>query len=191
MTSVVPIQHVTLALKQLLLDRMERGRDVTFSFGPPKGDDGVAGTPRVNLFLFQVSENPHLRHTVEAPQPPGVTARPPPLRWDLRYLLTTYGTAEFRGGGEEVPAESRAELEAQALLADAMQVLHRVGLLPLRTPRPGPPSERSPGAGSQDETLRVVPVPYDLEQLSGLWRALRIDFQRAAAFEVSGLRVLP
>ena len=41
MTSVVPIQHVTLALKQLLLDRMERGRDVTFSFGLPKGDDGV------------------------------------------------------------------------------------------------------------------------------------------------------
>ena len=189
MTSVVPIEHVTLALKQLLLDRMERGRDVTFSFGPPKGDDGVAGTPRVNLFLFQVSENPHLHHNVEAPQPSGATARPPPLRWDLRYLLTTYGTAEFRGGGEEVPAESRAELEAQALLADAMQVIHRVGLLSLRTPRQGPPSELSPGAGSQDETLRVVPIRYDLDQLSGLWRALRIDFQRAAAFEVSGLRV--
>ncbi len=190
MTHVTRFERVTLALCEVLRDRMERGREVAFSFGPPELGDGEAERPRVNLFLYHVSESPLLQNVPRESPVAGGAARSPGLRWDLHYLLCTYGTTGYPGGGPACSGKSRADLEAQGLLCDAMHVLRGVGHLLLRSSEPGPRPSPHPGEEAEGpaETLRVELRRLGPDQPGHPWRAWGIGYQRAAAYDVRGLR---
>jgi hypothetical protein len=133
---------------------------------------GPNATPRLNLFLHQVSQNPGWRNV----QQPSVDAAgnrtsSPPLALDLHYLLTAYGPAE---------------LQSEVLLGYGMQLLHKIPVLDRtdiedRLPLP----LRSSLLGRQVETIKVTPEPMSSEELSRLWSALQARYRPTAAYHVS------
>jgi hypothetical protein len=189
------LQLVSLTLADLLRDRMQR-QDVAFTFSrplspPPNGNP----TPRLNLYLYQVLENPAFRNEEEPPQAiPGQYGHPP-LALSLYYLITSYGAATPIPPPENAapfPADSLAELDAQFILADAMRVLHDFPIISRNTPRlrgPGPPQIIDPGLQQDFESLRLVPRQMSIDELTKVWTAFKEDFQRSVGYEVTVVRV--
>jgi len=133
---------------------------------------GPNATPRLNLFLHQVSQNPGWRN-VEQPSVDvaGRRTASPPLALDLHYLLTAYGPAE---------------LQSEVLLGYGMQLLHRspvLGRADIEDRLPVP--LRSSMLGRQVETIKVTPEPMSSEELSRLWSALQARYRPTAAYHVS------
>lgn len=186
------LQRVSLNLAELLRDRMQR-IDVSFSFGPPGASANQKG-PRLNLFLYQVNENPAFRNEEDPRRAIPGHYGSPPLALELGYLFTSYGTPTSLPTPTGFPAiqpESLSELDAQFILADAMRVLHDVPIITRKTQR-----ERVPGGSLLDpelefefESLRVSPRGLNLDDLTKLWTAFKEDFQRSVAYGVSIIRV--
>src|SRR5579864_4871161 len=120
------LMRLSLNLADLLQDRMFR-TDVSFSFGLPHTLPGGEQKPRLNIFLFQVNENPAFRNEEDPRRAVSGAYGSPPLALELNYLLTSYAVApqnlNFQLAGLLSP-ESLAELDSQYILADAMRVLH-------------------------------------------------------------------
>ena len=103
MSDYQAVGGVSATLQALLRDRMEMPlarfpsvTSVPVTVGTPPAPEGSIPpspeAPRVNLFLYRVSENPFLKNQ----EIPGHGSRGayghPPLSLELHYLLTTYGT---------------------------------------------------------------------------------------------------
>ena len=189
MAGIQGIQKVTTALGALLLDRMETA-GVVVSCGVPRAD-GNGDVPRVNLFLYHVKENPYLRNEEDPRrQAPGAYGSPP-LALELSYLVTSYGRKVVTVESGLQTGDTQSELEAQKVLADAMTVFHGVAILNRRTP-----STKSldgllldTALRQEFESIKITPRSLDLEDLSKLWTALKADFQRSVAYQVSVVRV--
>jgi hypothetical protein len=181
------IQRVTKTLSDLLLDRMVTAETITF--GPPylKPD----GKARINLFLYAVAENAAFRNEEDPRVAVNGQYGSPPLALELSYLLTTYGDREGEDNG--VMPESAADLAAQRILGDAMRVFHDVPIISRSTPAQsallGRPFVLDPGLQTEFESLRVVPRSMSLDDLSKLWTALKDEFQRSVAYNVSVVRI--
>src|SRR5919202_5943513 len=109
MSNFKAISGASTSLRTLLRDRMEDPVDVTIA--PP--DVTVSGVTdkRLNLYLYQVTENGYLENQeIPGHGHPGSYGHPP-LSLDLYYLLTSHGSSE---------TEEDSDLEAQQILADAM-----------------------------------------------------------------------
>jgi hypothetical protein len=189
------LQLVTLTVADLLRDRMQR-RDVAFTFSRPLSPDPTAAAAaRLNLYLYQITENPAFRNEEEPPQAiPGQYGFPP-LALSLYYLITSYGVPTRippPENGAPFPQDSLTELDAQFILADAMRVLHDFPIVSRATPRlnpPGPPQIMDPGLQSDFESLRIVPRQLTLDELTKVWTAFKEDFQRSVGYEVTVVRV--
>jgi hypothetical protein len=190
------LQLVTLTLADLLRDRMAR-HDVAFTFARPLAPDPtvVPTTPRLNLYLYQVLENPSLRNEEEPPQAISGQYGSPPLVLSLSYLLTSYGKPtdiKPPENGVPFPVDSLAELDAQFVLADAMRVLHDIPIITRNTPRlgsPGLPQILDPGLQADFESLRIVPKQLSIDELTKVWTAFKEDFQRSVGYEVTVARI--
>lgn len=186
------LKRLTLNLAELLHDRMFR-TDVAFSFGTPHPIAEEIG-PRLNIFLYQVTENPAFRNDEDPRRAVSGSYGSPPLPLELGYLFTSYGkTTDVEPPPPIAPLsnESLAELDAQFVLADAMRVLHDVPIVTRKTQRQRPPGGALLNVGLQTEfeSLRIIPRELNLDELSKLWTALKDDFQRSVAYEVSVLRI--
>jgi hypothetical protein len=109
------INGVSSTLRNLLSDRMEYRKPgaveaVPVTIAPPDIQTNAGEGPRVNLFLYRVAENPHLKNQEMPGGPAGLGI--PMLSIDLHYLLTASGEGED------------SDSEAQTILGDAMRVLH-------------------------------------------------------------------
>lgn len=191
MAGINGLQRVTLTLTNLLADRMQR-TDAAITFGIPR--TGLTGTrSRLNIFLYQVRENPAFRNDEDPRRTVPGTLGSPPLALELSYILTSYGlgTATIQGVPNTTPADSVAELDAQELLADAMRVLHDVPIITARTPRINPPGGNllDDALQKEYEAVRITPRSLTLDDLSRLWTALKEDYQRSAAYEISVVRI--
>jgi len=141
---------------------------------------------RVNLYLYEVLENPFLRNQEPPGQGHGGAYGLPPLSLDLHYLLTAYGPET----GET------ADLQAQEVLGDAMRVLHDFNILTggLRITRPtagmvGDPI-LDPGLSDQFEKIKLTLQPLTLDEFSKLWTALpEANFRRSVAYQVSVVQI--
>jgi hypothetical protein len=98
------INGVSLTLRKLLLDRMEfttANLAITISTPFIEANQNPAGgntTPegdRINLFLYQVSENPFLKNQ-DLPNNRGSRGTLP-LSLNLHYLITAYGSTLQNG----------------------------------------------------------------------------------------------
>jgi len=182
MSDYKALAGVSRTLRTLLLDRIEAPLPVTIA--PPDSTESTG--KRVNLYLYQVSENPFLRNQEPPGQGHAGAYGLPSLSLDLHYLLTAYGP----------DSGDTADLQAQEVLGDAMQVLHDLNLITagLRVTRPtagmvGDPI-LDPGLADQFEKIKITLQPLTLDDFSKLWTALpETNFRRSVAYLVSVVQI--
>lgn len=182
---------VGLTLQALLADRLRHpnGSDtpVPVTLGPPgpeRDPEGTAESPRVNLFLFRVSESPFLKND----DLPGAAGNGryghPPLSLELHYLLTVYGSTANGDFFDETPAHR--------LLGSAMGILHDHAVitdsLVTRRPPAGAPVLDASLRGERDR-IKLTLQPLVLEDLSNMWTALELSYRLSVGYEVSVVRI--
>ena len=179
MSDFKAIAGVSATLRTLLRDRMANQVPVTIA--PPDVQVSSATGRRVNLFLYQITENAHLKNQ----EIPG-TGHPadyghPPLSLDLHYLLTAYGESEEDEG------------EAHQVLGDAMRVFHDHALITdqLRQTRDAEPHQPvlDPGLRGQFEQVKLCLEPIGLEDLSKVWTALTQPYRLSVAYKISVVQI--
>lgn len=200
MSNALAIAGTTAVLKDLLdsglidhrvTDVLGAGVLVTSLAPDTVPIDGDGAVPRLNLFLYQVTQNAGWRN-VDLPSrdAQGRRASNPPLALDLHYLLTAYGAAE---------------LQAEVLLGYGLQMLHQNAVLSRQAIRtalvPEPVSAallpsvyqalRSADLADQVELLKITPSPMSTEEISRLWAALQAHYRPTAAFQVSVVLIEP
>jgi hypothetical protein len=158
------------------------GADPEVTVLPPDRITSGAGTPnRINLFLFQATENAAWRN-LDFPSRNGSGERltNPKLALDLHYLVT---------------AHAGAELQAEALLGHAMFVFHEtpvvtrkaiqdsLNLLPIGNPFFD--ALRNARLRDQFEQIRIVPRVLNVEEVSKIWTALQSQYRTTAAYQVT------
>ncbi len=186
MSGPFALAAVSAVLRRLILEQL--GDADLASFGniratalpPDQITTGVQEAPQLNLFLYQVTPNPGWRNVGLASRGAGdERLTNPPLALDLHYLLSAYGAAE---------------LQPEALLGYAMQVLHEVPFLSrdfIRGTWPGggsDPVEQALAASNlaeQIEQIKITPQTLTTEEMSKLWSATTARFRPSAAYLVS------
>jgi hypothetical protein len=154
---------------------------VTVSAEPPDRIEIDNASPdRINLFLFQATENPGWRNAAfPSRNPNGDRISNPPLALDLSYLLTAYGSAG---------------LHAEALLGYAMFVLHEMPVLTRDAIRevsitpPAPPllaGLTSSELADQIEQIKIAPQIMSVEEISKIWSALQSQYRPTAVYKAS------
>lgn len=126
---------------------------------------------RLTLFLYAVSENPHLKNAPAPPASPGIR-RAPPLHLDLSYLLTAHGS-------RLITDRTERSLEEHRILGRAMRVLYDNSLLT--------GSVLKGGLAGSTAQFRVNLQPLALDDLSKIWTALPNNALKASA----GYQVTP
>lgn len=179
MSNFLAIATATTALSQFLQGAANEavpGATVT-TVRPESKDSGVPD-PAINVYLYQVVPNPAWRNAdLPARRGDGTMIQVPQAALDLHYLLTFYG--------------NEAELEPQRLLGSATSVLHAQPILTRKMIRAAL-STVTAGHGDhylvnsdlaeQIETVKFMPLPLDLEELSKLWT---VFFQTPYALSVT------
>ena len=176
MSNFRAIAAVTRTLRTLLRDRMEDLVPVTIA--PP--DVVVTGFSdrRLNLYLYQVTENGYLRNDDRRAHSDAYGA--PPLSLELLYLLTAHGSTET---GPD------SDLEAQSILGDSMRVLHDLpivgrDLLQVRL-TPGDPV-LALELLNEFEQVKITLHHSTIEEMAKIWTALpQANFRRSVSYEVN------
>lgn len=182
---------VGLTLQRLLQDRLEHpngsGAAVPVTLGhpgPERDPEGATEAPRVNLFLYQVSENPFLKNQdLAGTGHPGGYGHPP-LSLDLRFLLTVFGST--------VNGEFFDETPAHLLLGSAMRVLHDHAeltptLVSVRQPAGSPLLD--PPLRDEHERVKLTLRPLGLEDLANIWTALELSYRLSVAYEANVVQI--
>jgi uncharacterized protein DUF4255 len=185
------IGGVSATLHALLRDRMELPNnlaDVPVTVATPVPDplDPGVEAPRVNVFLYRVTENAFLKNQ-EIPGEGNVGAYGhPPLSLVLHYLLTAYGS---KATGDDHTFDERL---AHFLLGSAMRVLHDYPVITedLKTVRPtsGVPILDGSLLG-EFERVKLCLDPITLEDVSKVWTALSVRYRLSAAYTVSVVQI--
>jgi len=177
------IAGVSSSLKTLLRDRMTEAADITIA-PPDVKVDSITGR-RLNLYLYQLSENPYLKNQeIPGEGYPGAYGHPP-LSIDLRYIFTAFGASDT---GPD------ADIEAQRILGDAMRVLHDTGIITSnmveeKKPSPKPPI-LDPSLLGEFEQIKITLQPAGLDEISKIWTALpNVNFRRSVLYEVTVVQV--
>lgn len=185
------IGGASLTLQRLLRDRIQaptgvplNNIQVTVSSPKSELEAGVEG-PRVNLFLYRVTENGSLKNQQIPGQGHPAEYGHPPLSLNLHYLLTAYGTTTQNN---EIPNERRA----QDLLGSAMRVLHDFPivtdqLLSVRAPAGLPILDDS--LFDDFESVKITLEPTSLEETSKIWTALTLPYRLSATYLVTVVQI--
>jgi Pvc16 N-terminal domain len=157
------------------------GADVTVSAEPPdRIDNGASSPDRINLFLFQATENQGWRNVgLPSRNLNGDRISNPSLALDLSYLLTAYGSGP---------------LHAEALLGFAMFVLHEMPVLTrdaIRAVAVAPPQPlllaglQASQLADQIEQIKIAPQVMSVEEISKIWSALQSQYRPTAVYKAS------
>ncbi|MFQ3665021.1 MAG: DUF4255 domain-containing protein [Sphingomonadaceae bacterium] len=178
---------VSRSLRRLLVDRMDTLASITLL--PPDVAPASATGPRVNLYCYEVLESTALRNDPMPGRDHPATYGMPPLSLMLRYLMTTHAATEN---------QADSDLNAQALLGDAMLVLHdfggRLDRLQLVTSRIGAIGEAvlDPALAGTFERVKVTRHMEGMEAVTRLWSALpQANFRRSVLYEASLVQLEP
>jgi hypothetical protein len=194
MSGFAAIGGVTQTLRNLLADRLDSPPNLIppladpapVSVGiPPGGEGDDTTTPRINLFLYRVTQNGYLANQeIPGHGANGTAYGHPPLALDLHYLLTAYGTSE---SGTVPPLAD--EKWAHYLLGSAMRVLHDHAII-------GEDLEDSLGNQILDtalqgayERVKLTLDPLTLEDVAKVWTALNRPYRLSAAYEVRVVQI--
>lgn len=187
MSSPLAVAAVTAVLKSFLENSVIEhdlaavlGGAVTVSAESPDRIDLTAATDRINLFLFQATENQGWRnYDLPSCSRNGDRISNPPLALDLSYLVTAYGFGDFH---------------AEVLLGHAMFVLHEMPVFTrdaIRAAIPLPPPSTLPNGltdadlADQIEQIRITPQMMSVDEMSKIWAALQSQYRPTAVYKVS------
>lgn len=188
MSNYAALGGVSSTLRALLRDRMEIPplpsgvTTVPITVVTPDEDDDTS-TPRINLFLYRVTENgTYKNQEIPGHGHPAAYGRPP-LSLDLHYLITAYGTSE------ETDGEFSDETVAQWLLGSAMRVLHDYPIITedLETSEGDPVLDVS--LLGQFERVKLYLEPLSLDDVTKIWTALTLPYRLSAAYVVSVVQI--
>ena len=189
------IGGVSATLRTLIRDRMEFPDgvpDAPVTIGPPpfstKDAEQRKEDPRLNLFLYRVTENGYLQNQ-EVPGRAGNGYGHPPLSLNLHYLLTAYGNTELNGGAGSALFD---DTNAHFLLGSAMRVLHDYPIVTDQLTAVRPPSGGMLlHASLRDayEKVRLSLEPLTLEDVTKVWTALALRYRLSAAYVVNVVQV--
>jgi len=142
---------------------------------------------RLNLYLYQVSENGFLANQEIPGQGHPADYGFPPLSLDLHYLITAFAQPE---------TSLDADLQAQLVLGDAMRVLHDFRVindgLTITRSAVGPVGSPVLDASllGEFEKIKVSLSPASLEDLSRIWSALpQGNFRRSVVYEATVVQI--
>lgn len=149
------IGDVTQTLMDLLTDL-----DVTLDSPAALPTGGEADFKKLNLFLYQVMENPFAKNQPWLSRSTGIQEYPP-LAVNLHYLLTPY---------------AKDPISAHQVLSHAMAILYDSAIVP--------GSELSGALSTTVEHLAIVLCPMTLEELTRIWNALQTPYRLSVCYEV-------
>ena len=179
MSNYLAIGGVSATLQTLLRDRMEipplpsGDPSIPITIGTPADDDDT-DAPRINLFLYQVTENSSLKNQeIPGHGHPAAYGRPP-LSLNLHYLITAYGASAGSDG------DFADETLAHYLLGSAMRVLHDYPVIieALETGDSQPILD--PSLQDEFERVKLYLEPLSLEDATQVWTALTLPYRLAA-----------
>jgi hypothetical protein len=186
MSSPLAIAAVTAVLKSFLenglggLAGMLDGVPTVSVQPPDRIKSDTAQTNRINLFLFQATENPAWRNLgLPSRGANGDRIANPPLALNLHYLVTAYGSGDFH---------------AEVLLGHAMFVLHEMPVLTrdairaaISAPAPGTLLNELAAANLADqiEQIKITPQSMSVEEISKIWSALHTQYRPTAVYQAS------
>jgi hypothetical protein len=151
------ISDVTETLAQLL-----SGLSVTFDSPAELG--GTAPFSKINLYLYQVVEQPHTKNVPRIARD-DKSMEYPPLTLNLYYLLTPYANE---------PAS------AHKVLGDAMRIFYDNAIVR--------DAQLTPALRLVTDRLSIVLMPTKLEELTRIWNAMQAAYRLSVCYEV---RVVP
>lgn len=166
MSASTAIGMVGETLRQFLDDEMLITPNVNITLLGP--DESGGGNRRINLFLYKVEQNAHLRNMDWQPSlsdPSQLT--PPPLSLNLYYLMTAYAQNDPQTGNTT----------AHEILGDAMRVFYEKPIVP--------DMYLVPGLIGAREQLRISQNHVDLDELSKVWSTFSEPFRLSVPYEVS------
>jgi hypothetical protein len=183
------IGGVSASLQALLRDRMEvptevPGGQFEVTVGPPQGpaaNNQDAEPPRVNLFLYRITENGCLKNQETPGHGHPAAYGHPPLSLDLHYLLTAYGTTDDNG--------QMNETISHFLLGSAMRVLHDHPVIHEGLVTGGGQSILHASLRGEFERVKVSLEPLSIEDLSKVWTALTLPYRISAAYMVNVVQI--
>ncbi len=176
------IAGVSSTLRNLLRDRMEDLVDVTIA--PPDVTLPGATGRRVNLYLYQVTENGFLKNQEIPGQGHAADYGRPPLSLNFHYLMTAFG------GGDN---SADSDLQAQQIMGDAMRVFHEFPIVTealhegdnIANPR-----VLDASLVGEFEKVKITLQPTSLGEVADLWIALpQANFRRSVTYEVSVVQI--
>jgi hypothetical protein len=179
MSNYTAIEDVGMTIINLLWNKMKDQTDVIPSDSTENSI--VLGSPgeiedrenvRLSLFLYQVTENVHLKNQ-EMQQITSSRLRYPPLTLDLFYMLTSHsGTQNQQNRTERTREEHRR-------LGRAMQILHDNSILALE----------GSDADSMEE-LRITLNPMSLDDMTKIWTTFQgRSYRPSACYLVTPVKI--
>jgi uncharacterized protein DUF4255 len=145
---------------------------------PAEGTNTHLPTTGVNLYLYQVSQNPH-RSNLDLPtrRSAGDLVQRPQIALDLHYLMSFYG--------------DDLALEPQRLLGSTMAFLHSQPMITRSQIEAVVGDNSKPFLAQSDladqpELVRFTPLTISLEELSRLWSVLlQVQYVLSVAYKAS------
>lgn len=164
MGSIAPIQEVTRILRILLETQMEMiGVEISSAPLDLLSDQKVK---RINLYLYELKENPGIRNQPIPNTNSPVTPSPLPL--NLNYLLTPFlKTIEY---------DKDYDIKIQELLSNAINVFHNNSLIKIPT-----------DLQNQIESLRILLNPLDTKELIEIWKGFKVPYRLSVAYSVTAV----
>ena len=165
MSASTAIGMVSESLRNLLVGEMTLTPTVNVTILAP---DETHGARRINLFLYKVQENPHLKNMdwqVKRGEPTQLV--PPPLSLNLFYLMTPYAKNDPQTGNAT----------AHEILGEAMRVFYENPIVPQ--------DYLVDGLQDAREQIKIMQNTLDLEELSQIWGTFTEPFRLSVLYEVS------
>ncbi len=165
MSASTAIGRVSESLRNLLAGEMQLTPSVPITILAP---DESGGDRRINLFLYRVLENAHLKNmNWEVKLGDASQLQPPPLSLNLYYLLTPYASNDADLGNAT----------QHEILGDAMRVFFEHPVVP-----------DTYLAGDLDaarEQIKIMHNGLNLEELSQVWGTFSEPFRLSVLYEVA------
>ncbi|MFJ2171804.1 DUF4255 domain-containing protein [Streptomyces sp. NPDC087851] len=175
MSNALAIATVTQALALLIGNNLSPEMDIAVTVETRKPPAEPPTEPTINVFLYQATPNPSMRHTdLPTRASDGTLVNRPAAALDLHFLISAYG--------------DEATLVGQRLIGCVIRTLHEIPVLPqdlieLAAERPyltGSDLAESP------QRVRFTPTVMDIDETSKLWGMLhQTPYALSVAYQAS------
>lgn len=172
MSNYLIIAAVSWAIKTLLEQAASVVNNTTVTTGIPKETNGA----NINLFLYQVSHNPHLMNVnTFAHSADDSLLKQRPLALDLNYLITFYG--------------EESELEPHRLVGSVISHLNNKPILTIDdiwNANNGKPNIARADLEKYFKDIRLTECPLTIEELYQIWALLgKIPYALSIVYQAS------